>query len=339
MCALLLVCFNFVEYVSGNQIGQGSPHCEGDDNLPPPPAFLLNPSDHQQIESHLQSSSRCSTPVSHGYFMINHVIMLCKLLVNYLLFVIFVGKGINVAETVKALTELKHTPASPSLLRRSSILQNQQTSNVPSNNPASQPMLTSFQQSKSAFTALQNSNINPIYGTTGHKMFSYVDQNNSIYGSRNNINVNSTYYKGNNMVHNVSENCDDKQNRSNSTNYSATVSYSSSASSSIYSESTMTTFGQKTPTMQNTSPSGHNTFGRQITAVEYSQNVDKKNPFSSVSSSGNSIYAQPSQIIAGFNNLGFGGNRNNEGNMSPLAIRKMTSTPRSQSADRRGSDC
>ena len=39
---------------------------EGDDNLPPPPAFLLNPSDHQ-IDNNQQAASRSSTPASsHG---------------------------------------------------------------------------------------------------------------------------------------------------------------------------------------------------------------------------------------------------------------------------------
>lgn len=234
------------------------------------------------------------------------------------------------------MTELKHTPASPSLIRRNAALQNQQTTHTVPNSLGPQPVLSSFQQSKSTFTALQNSNVNPIYGTTGHKLFTYIDPNNSIHGSRNSINLS---YQKENMNQSLRENYEDRQNFGiNSGGYSATVSYSSSTSSSIYSESTMSTFGQKNSTHPSSGMNNQNTFGKQmnISNMGCSPSIEKKNLFSP---SGNSIYAQPSQIIAGFNNLGFGGSRNNDGNMSPLAIRKMSSTPRSQSADRRGSDC
>lgn len=49
---------------------------EGDDNLPPPPAFLLNPSDHQ-IDNNQQAISRSSTPASHGMLIkVSHLVKL-----------------------------------------------------------------------------------------------------------------------------------------------------------------------------------------------------------------------------------------------------------------------
>lgn len=64
-----------------------------------------------------------------------------------------VGIGVNVAETVKALTELKHTPASPNSVRRMS---------------ATQPSIQQIQQTTtttilSSFQSRNNNN--PIYGT------------------------------------------------------------------------------------------------------------------------------------------------------------------------------
>lgn len=56
----------------------------------------------------------------------------------------------NVAETVKVLTELKHTPASPNSVRRMSASQLQQQT-------ATTPVLSSFQT--------PNNNISSIYGT------------------------------------------------------------------------------------------------------------------------------------------------------------------------------
>ncbi|KAJ8926094.1 hypothetical protein NQ315_009951 [Exocentrus adspersus] len=82
------------------------------EHLPPPPAFLLEPTGQQ----------RAQTPVS----------------------------GINVAETVKALTELKHTPASPNSIRRMSasaqnIYQNIQTMQSSTTIQAQGPVLSTFQ--------------------------------------------------------------------------------------------------------------------------------------------------------------------------------------------------
>nr|CAH7758940.1 unnamed protein product [Callosobruchus chinensis] len=82
------------------------------ENLPPPPAFLLEPNNTQ--------SGKPSTPI-----------------------------GVNVAETVKALTELKHTPASPNSVRRMSastqnIYQNMQTGQATCTTPQS-PILSTFQ--------------------------------------------------------------------------------------------------------------------------------------------------------------------------------------------------
>ncbi|XP_038217933.1 protein MTSS 1 [Zerene cesonia] len=117
------------------------------DNLPPPPAFLLQP-DHETAAGH---------------------------------------QGINVAETVKQLTELKHMPASPGLLRRTinqnqnqqhQNQQNQQNQNYESQ---SQSQLSTFQQAKSNFAG----NLNPIYGQTGHRIVAFE---NSIYARKNSLN-------------------------------------------------------------------------------------------------------------------------------------------------------
>ncbi|XP_018562926.1 metastasis suppressor protein 1 isoform X2 [Anoplophora glabripennis] len=80
------------------------------EHLPPPPAFLLEPTNQQKAQ----------TP------------------------------GINVAETVKALTELKHMPASPNSIRRMSastqnIYQNIQTVQTSSTIPTQGPVLSTFQ--------------------------------------------------------------------------------------------------------------------------------------------------------------------------------------------------
>lgn len=276
-------------------------------------------------------------------------IQICFIVIKNLPFCIyFSGKaGINVAETVKALTELKHTPASPSLLRRNSNLQNQtQPPNAPNNTSTPQPMLSSFQQSKSTFTQLQNNtNLNPIYGPAGHKLFSYAEQTNNLHSSRNssftNLSANSSIY-GCKEQNNSTDVYDTVHgNRLVSSSYSATVTYSSSPnSSSNYMETSLSSFGQRTPGNQTPSTPiyGQTTFGKQQPMNNLNQ-FDKKNPFAAANSSQNSIYAQPSQIIAGFNNLGFGGNRSQEGSMSPMAIRKTMNNSRSQSADRRGSDC
>ncbi|XP_022912931.1 protein MTSS 2 isoform X6 [Onthophagus taurus] len=75
------------------------------ENLPPPPAFLLEPSNSPKPAPNI---------------------------------------GVNVAETVKALTELKHTPASPNAIRRSAPqIQNVVYSTSP--NMQQSPILSSFQ--------------------------------------------------------------------------------------------------------------------------------------------------------------------------------------------------
>lgn len=61
------------------------------ENLPPPPAFLLD-STSSSSSSSINSSGGGSSVAA--------------------------GSGISVAETVRTLTELKHTPASPSAVRR-----------------------------------------------------------------------------------------------------------------------------------------------------------------------------------------------------------------------------
>ncbi|CAH0715048.1 unnamed protein product, partial [Brenthis ino] len=139
------------------------------DNLPPPPAFLLQPeSDNNAVQ------------------------------------------GINVAETVKQLTELKHMPASPGLVRR---MQNQnQIQNLNQNenqnqiqnqkqniNQTSNHQLSTFQQAKSNFsstTSLNNSgSLNPIYGQT---KYMYVE--NSMFARKNSLNSSNTDLYGSNTA-------------------------------------------------------------------------------------------------------------------------------------------
>ncbi|XP_044739595.1 protein MTSS 1 isoform X4 [Chrysoperla carnea] len=90
------------------------------ENLPPPPAFLLEGS----AAGSPPAVTNASTPSR---------------------------PGINVAETVKALTELKHTPASPGATRRNSQIQQQQQqpqSPVVANQPIpaqNVPQFSSFQ--------------------------------------------------------------------------------------------------------------------------------------------------------------------------------------------------
>ncbi|XP_041971588.1 uncharacterized protein LOC121727687 isoform X2 [Aricia agestis] len=236
------------------------------DNLPPPPAFLLQP----------DNDSNAAHP------------------------------SINVAETVKQLTELKHMPASPGLVRRQ--LQNQantspanqtgqanQTSHANQNNsqtpktPMSQSpnQLSTFQQAKSTFssnTSLNSTgNLNPIYGQTGHRIMAYVD--NSIYGRKNSLNS------------------------SNSDLYGATGIYgeckgspqgSSPSTPSYGDNNSFSSFG---PRVSNDSHYGQTGFKLQ---------QEKKY-------AANCIYAMPSAAPAP---------------ASPLATRRAASTPRSHSAER-----
>lgn len=88
------------------------------ENLPPPPAFLL-----ENSAAGLPSS--IESPNSS------------------------LRAGVNVAETIKALTELKHTPASPSATRR-----NQQVINSVQNTV---PQLSSFQSPQQPQKIHQNS--------------------------------------------------------------------------------------------------------------------------------------------------------------------------------------
>ncbi|XP_076259375.1 missing-in-metastasis isoform X2 [Rhynchophorus ferrugineus] len=61
------------------------------ENLPPPPAFLLEPTCGQSPQQQQIPPQPCNATIN---------------------------TGVNVAETVKALTELRHTPASPNSIRR-----------------------------------------------------------------------------------------------------------------------------------------------------------------------------------------------------------------------------
>ncbi|XP_053620434.1 protein MTSS 2 isoform X7 [Plodia interpunctella] len=214
------------------------------DNLPPPPAFLLQPEN--------DSSGHQST----------------------------------VAETVKQLTELKHMPASPGLVRRS-LQQLQNASPSPTANHA----LSTFQQAKINFssnTSLNNTgNLNPIYGQTGHRIMAYVE--NSMYVRKNSLNSsNSDLFKDGN---------------------SAGSPHGSSPSTPSYGENnSFSSFG---PRASNESHYGQ-------TGLKLQQ--EKKYGQS------NTIYAQPSQIIAGFNNM-------RHDTLSPLALRRNLAA-RSHSADR-----
>jgi len=76
---------------SGATTGMGSIANGSLENLPPPPAFLLD-STSSSSSSSINSSGGGSSVAA--------------------------GSGISVAETVRTLTELKHTPASPGALRR-----------------------------------------------------------------------------------------------------------------------------------------------------------------------------------------------------------------------------
>ncbi|XP_052744792.1 protein MTSS 2 isoform X2 [Bicyclus anynana] len=136
------------------------------DHLPPPPAFLLQPENEANNTAH---------------------------------------QSINVAETVKQLTELKHMPASPGLVRRT--LQNQtqnQSQNQNQNqnyaNQQSPTQLSTFQQAKSNFSSTvslnSTGNLNPIYGQTGNRIMAYVE--NSMFVRKNSLNSsNSDLYSGN----------------------------------------------------------------------------------------------------------------------------------------------
>ncbi|KAF9822453.1 hypothetical protein SFRURICE_006536 [Spodoptera frugiperda] len=177
----------------------------------------------------------------------------------------------NVAETVKQLTELKHMPASPGLVRRN-LQQLHQNQNQPQS--PTTPSLSTFQQAKSNFsssTSLNSTgNLNPIYGQTGHKIMA----RGSPHGS--------------------------------------------SPSTPSYGENnSFSSFG---PRMSNeTSHYGQTGFKAQ---------QDKKYGQST-------IYAQPSEIIAGFNSMSRHDTRHDarHDTLSPLALRKNIAA-RSHSADR-----
>ncbi|XP_046972538.1 uncharacterized protein LOC124539261 isoform X2 [Vanessa cardui] len=143
------------------------------DNLPPPPAFLLQPDG---------DNSAAQTTI-------------------------------NVAETVKQLTELKHMPASPGLVRRTLQNQNQNSTQsqtyAQSQSPTqrqtyaqsqSPTQLSTFQQAKSNFSStvsLNNSgSLNPIYGTTGNRIMTYVE--NSMFVRKNSLNSSNSDIYGTN---------------------------------------------------------------------------------------------------------------------------------------------
>ncbi|XP_063543985.1 protein MTSS 2 isoform X3 [Cydia strobilella] len=245
-------------YPQGNNQSPGMGPNEVD-NLPPPPAFLLQP----DAEA---------------------------------------NSGINVAETVKQLTELKHMPASPGLVRRS-LQQLQTNANQTQNsNPSQSPTqpLSTFQQAKSNFSSTSSlnstGNLNPIYGQTGHRIMAYVEQN-SIYVRKNSLNSSSSDLYGSNLgVYS-----DGKSSP-----------HGSSPSTPSYGENNFSSFG---PRVSNDSLYGQ---------TGYKLQQEKKY-------SSNTIYAQPSQIIAGYNNMA------RHDTLSPLAMRRNIAA-RAHSADRHHSE-
>ncbi|KAJ0171711.1 hypothetical protein K1T71_012474 [Dendrolimus kikuchii] len=198
------------------------------------------------------------------------------------------GQTTNVAETVKQLTELKHMPASPGLVRRGvQTLQTNQSS-------PTQPLST-FQQAKSNFsstTSLNSAgNLNPIYGQTGHRIMAHE---NSLYARKNSLNnSNSDLYRDSTYGDNKGS------------------PHGSSPSTPSYGENnSFSSFG---PRVSNDSHYGQTGFKLQ---------QEKKY-------GNNTIYAQPSEIIAGFNSMSIA----RHDTLSPLAMRKNIAA-RSHSADR-----
>lgn len=88
--------------------GKDEAHDEAD-NLPPPPAFLL------------ESTSPTPTPTPQRWDETNFYRYI------HLLTLLIVCRSISVSETVRTLTELRHTPASPSFLRK--LASSQQNNN------------------------------------------------------------------------------------------------------------------------------------------------------------------------------------------------------------------
>ncbi|XP_047036488.1 uncharacterized protein LOC124642218 isoform X4 [Helicoverpa zea] len=236
----------------GQQNTQSPQLCTEADNLPPPPAFLLQP----------------DADAAH----------------------------INVAETVKQLTELKHMPASPGIVRRS--LQQLQSQNQNQNNANPQspttPSLSTFQQAKSNFsssTSLNSTgNLNPIYGQTGHRIMAYVE--NSMYVRKNSLNSSN----------------------------------SDLLNAAIYGESRGSPHGSSPSTPSYGENNSFSSFGPRVSnESHYGQTGFKMQQEKKYGN--NTIYAQPSEIIAGFNNM------SRHDTLSPLALRKNIAA-RSHSADR-----
>ncbi|XP_048003446.1 cell wall protein AWA1 isoform X3 [Leguminivora glycinivorella] len=246
-------------YPQGNNQSPGIGPSEAD-NLPPPPAFLLQP------------DAEANT-------------------------------GINVAETVKQLTELKHMPASPGLVRRS-LQQLQTNANQTQNsNPSQSPTqsLSTFQQAKSNFsstTSLNSTgNLNPIYGQTGHRIMAYVEQN-SIYVRKNSLNSSSSDLYGSNL--------------------------------GVYSDGKSSPHGSSPSTPSYGENNSFSSFGPRVSNdSQYGQTGYKLQQEKKYSS--NTIYAQPSQIIAGYNNMA------RHDTLSPLAMRRNIAA-RAHSADRHHSE-
>ncbi|XP_061704956.1 uncharacterized protein LOC133516185 isoform X3 [Cydia pomonella] len=246
-------------YPQGNNQSPGMGPNEVD-NLPPPPAFLLQP----DVEA---------------------------------------NSGINVAETVKQLTELKHMPASPGLVRRS-LQQLQTNANQTQNsNPSQSPTqsLSTFQQAKSNFsstTSLNSTgNLNPIYGQTGHKIMAYVEQN-SIYVRKNSLNSSNSDLYGSNL--------------------------------GVYSDGKGSPHGSSPSTPSYGENNSFSSFGPRVSNdSQYGQTGYKLQQEKKYSS--NTIYAQPSQIIAGYNSMA------RHDTLSPLAMRRNIAA-RAHSADRHHSE-
>ena len=140
------------------------------------------------------SNVLCPLPCLWAYFFENEQKNLKKK--QFKLTHPFLTAHINVAETVKQLTELKHMPASPGIVRRSLQQLSNNTTNTnnspqqPQQQSPTTPSLSTFQQAKSNFsssTSLNSTgNLNPIYGQTGHRIMAYVE--NSMYVRKNSLN-------------------------------------------------------------------------------------------------------------------------------------------------------
>uniref|UniRef100_A0A2H1WU30 SFRICE_033289 n=1 Tax=Spodoptera frugiperda TaxID=7108 RepID=A0A2H1WU30_SPOFR len=191
-------------------------------------------------------------------------------------------------------------PASPGLVRRN-LQQLHQNQNQPQS--PTTPSLSTFQQAKSNFsssTSLNSTgNLNPIYGQTGHKIMAYVE--NSMYVRKNSLNSSN----------------------------------SDLINAGIYAESRGSPHGSSPSTPSYGENNSFSSFGPRMSneTSHYGQTGFKAQQDKKYGQS--TIYAQPSEIIAGFNSMSRHDTRHDarHDTLSPLALRKNIAA-RSHSADR-----